>query len=112
MSIKNPEAIISLAALMLGHTATQDRGAKLAKDLADELLPQKSEASTGEVAAAPAAPAATMTPEELNNALIVEFLRLGNREGIDNAMAEFGVTSVNDLKPEQFQPLLDKVKAI
>jgi hypothetical protein len=53
-----------------------------------------------------------MTPEELNNALVVEFRRLGNREGIDNAMAEFGVTSVNDLKPEQYQQLLDKVKAI
>jgi hypothetical protein len=49
---------------------------------------------------------------ELNKALVVEFRRLGSRDGIDQAMAEFGVTSVNDLKPEQFQQLLDKVKAI
>lgn len=53
-----------------------------------------------------------MTPEELNNALVVEFRRLGSREAIDNAMAELGVTSVNDLKPEQFQPLLAKIQSI
>lgn len=53
-----------------------------------------------------------MTPEELNNALVVEFRRLGSREGIDQAMSEFGVTSVNDLKPEQYGELLAKVKVL
>ena len=63
--------------------------------------------------AAPApTPAATMTPEELNNALVVEFRRLGSREAIDNAMDELGVTSVNDLKPEQYNVLLTKVQGI
>lgn len=61
-------------------------------------------------APAPAAP--SMTPEELNNALVVEFRRLGSREAIDNAMAELGVTSVNDLKPEQYNVLLTKVQGI
>jgi len=53
-----------------------------------------------------------MTPEELNSALVVEFRRLGSREAIDNAMAELGVTSVNDLQPEQFTVLLTKVQGI
>ena len=61
-------------------------------------------------APAPAAP--SMTPEELNNALVVEFRRLGSREAIDQAMAELGVTSVNDLKPEQYNVLLTKVQGI
>lgn len=62
------------------------------------------------VAPAPVAP--SMTPEELNNALVVEFRRLGSREAIDQAMAELGVTSVNDLKPEQYNVLLTKVQGI
>jgi len=61
---------------------------------------------------APPAPAATMTPEELNAALVVEYKRLGSRDAIDNAMAELGVTSVTALLPEQYQPLLDSVKSI
>ena len=63
-------------------------------------------------AAHPAHPAAAMTVEQLNEALVVEFRRLGSREPIDNAMAQFGVTSVNALQPVQYQPLLDVVKAI
>lgn len=62
---------------------------------------------------APVPPAApSMTPEELNNALVVEFRRLGSREAIDQAMAELGVTSVKDLKPEQYNVLLTKVQGI
>ena len=61
---------------------------------------------------APAPTAPSMTPEELNNALVVEFRRLGSREAIDQAMAELGVTSVNDLKPEQYTVLLTKVQGI
>lgn len=64
------------------------------------------------VPTAPAAPVATMTPEELNSALVIEFKRLGSRDAIDNAMAELGVTSVNDLSPDQYQPLLAKVQGI
>jgi len=61
--------------------------------------------------AAPAAPQATMTPEELNEALVGEFRRLGNRESIDKAMADLGVTSVTQLTPAQYQPLLDTVRS-
>lgn len=65
-------------------------------------------------AAAPAAPTpqAAMTPEELNNALVVEFQRLGGREGIDNALRELGATTVTDLAVENYQTLLDKVRAL
>lgn len=55
--------------------------------------------------------APAMTAQELNGALVVEFRRLGSREGIDKAMADMGVTSVNDLAPTQYQQLLDIVKA-
>ena len=61
---------------------------------------------------APAAPAAAMTPEELNNALIVEFQRLGSRDAIDAAIRELGATTITDLPAEQYQPLLAKVQAI
>lgn len=65
-------------------------------------------------AAAPATPTqpVAMTPEELNNALVVEFQRLGGREGIDNVMRELGATSVTDLPVEHYQTLLDKVRAL
>ncbi len=53
-----------------------------------------------------------MTPEELNQELLVEFRRLGNREGIDKAMAALGVAGVNDLNVAQYQPLIDAVRAI
>ena len=53
-----------------------------------------------------------MTPEELNSKLVVEFKRLGSREGIDSAMAELGVTSVKDLAPEQYSVLLSKVQGL
>jgi len=63
---------------------------------------------------APAAPAATpaMTPEELNNALVVEFQRLGGRDAIDAVIREFGAATITDLPAEQYQPLLAKVQAI
>src|SRR5690606_21181178 len=63
-------------------------------------------------AAAPAASPA-MTAADLNTALVAEYTRLGNkREPIDTAMRELGVQSVNDLAPEKYQELLDKVRAI
>ena len=58
----------------------------------------------------PAAPA--LSTEELNAALVEEFTRLGSREGIDKVMAEMGVASINDLAAEQYQPLLDAVRAL
>lgn len=59
-----------------------------------------------------AAPVATMTPAELNDALVIEYHRLGNnRDAIVEEMAKFGVTSVNDLPVDKYQPLLDAVKA-
>lgn len=128
--IEKIEQIIKLGSVMLSNKQTEARGANLLIDLANQLLPElvqvnaagpKSPAAptTAPVAAlaakAPApivaAPAA-MTPEELNSKLVVEFKRLGSREGIDNAMAELGVTSVNDLTPAQYQPLLTKVQSI
>ena len=74
--------------------------------------PAQTQAPAAPVAPAAPAFAASMTPEELNNALVVEFKRLGSREAIDNAMAEFGVTSVKDLPLAQYQPLLAKIQAI
>ena len=153
MSIKqeNIGHAITLGSLLMANTATQARGTKLLTDLADELLPEKSEAKVTTAAPqapapvaekpvapapqqpvapqapapapapvaekpvapqAPAPAAPSMTPEELNNALVVEFRRLGSREAIDQAMAELGVTSVNDLKPEQYNVLLTKVQGI
>lgn len=59
-----------------------------------------------------AAPVVTMTPAELNDALVIEYHRLGNnRDAIVEEMAKFGVTSVNDLPVDKYQPLLDAVKA-
>lgn len=54
----------------------------------------------------------TMTPEELNNALVVEFQRLGGRDKIDAAIRELGATSITDLSADQYAPLLAKVQAL
>lgn len=62
--------------------------------------------------ATPPAPP-TMTAEELNNALVAEFNRIGSREPIDKVLREqYEVASITDLKPEQYQGLIDAVKAI
>ncbi|MCP4967547.1 MAG: hypothetical protein GY926_20225 [bacterium] len=54
-----------------------------------------------------------MSLEDLNAAMIVEFQRIGSREPIDNVMqTQFGVTGVTTLPAEQYQPLLDAVRAI
>jgi len=64
----------------------------------------------------PAAPVAettsVMTPEELNAALIIEFNRLGSREGIDACMKELDVMSLHDLTADKYDTLLTKVKAL
>tara|TARA_R110000823_G_scaffold241850_7_gene366464 strand:+ start:2593 stop:2961 length:369 start_codon:yes stop_codon:yes gene_type:complete len=62
---------------------------------------------------APAPVAEAMTPTDLNTALLAELARLGNdRAHIDAAMGTFGVTSITQLTPDQYQPLIDAVKAI
>lgn len=55
---------------------------------------------------------AAMTPEELNNALVVEFQRLGGREAIDAAIREAGATTIADLPSSQYQVVLDKVRSL
>jgi len=61
---------------------------------------------------APEKPDAIITPEELNAALVEEFNRLGNREGIDAELKKLGVTGVSDLPANQYQTLIDAVKAL
>ena len=54
-----------------------------------------------------------MSMQELNEALVQEFHRLGQkREPIDAAIRANGATSVSDLKPELYQTVLDQVKAV
>jgi hypothetical protein len=54
-----------------------------------------------------------MSPEELNTALLVEFKRLGgDRSKIDLALADFGVTGVQQLAAAQYQPLITAVRAL
>jgi hypothetical protein len=53
-----------------------------------------------------------LTPEGLNSALVEEYKRLGSRDGIMSEMAKMNATSVNDLKPEQYQDLLDAVRKL
>ena len=53
-----------------------------------------------------------MTAEELNAALVAEFNRLQDRAPIDAVMKELGVASIHDLKPEQYDTLLTKVRAL
>lgn len=49
--------------------------------------------------------------QQLNDELYKHYVRLGNdRAPIDKVMQEqFGVMSINNLKPEQYQQLLDAV---
>jgi hypothetical protein len=67
-----------------------------------------------EASAAPAALEVTaiLSAEEMNNALVAEFKRLGSREPIDQAMANLGVSSVVDLPADKQQELLAAVRAI
>lgn len=64
------------------------------------------------VQSAPVVQAPTMTAAELNDALVIEYQRLGNnRDAIMEEMGKFGVSSVNDLAVDKYQPLLNAVKA-
>lgn len=63
-----------------------------------------------ETVAAPPAP--SMTAEELNTAIVVEFQRLGGREKIDAEIQKFGVTGISELPADKYQELLDNVKRL
>ena len=76
-------------------------------------------AATAQPVATPVAPAApvqtsmlALTPEQMNEALVAEFQRVGDRAPIDAAMTALGVTSVNDLPADKQQELLAAVRAI
>lgn len=71
-------------------------------------------APTPVVAPPPTTPVASMTPEDLNKALITEFQRLGSRDPIDVVMraAPFNAQSITDLTPEQYAPLIAAVQAV
>ena len=58
----------------------------------------------------PPAATPTMTPEELNAALVVEAGRIGNPDLIRSEMAKLGASSVNQLQPEQYSVLVAAVK--
>ena len=66
----------------------------------------------GRAAATPPPPAASMTPEQLNAALVEQFKRLGSREPIDAVLRDHGVQSITDLDPTQYQSVIDAVKAV
>lgn len=54
-----------------------------------------------------------MTVAELNDAIVVEFKRLGQgKEPIMAVMAAFGVSSVDQLTADQFAPLLVKIREL
>ena len=57
-------------------------------------------------------PAPTLSPSEMNAKLVAEVTRLGGREPIDNVLKEFGALKITDLKPEQYQEVLDKVATV
>lgn len=55
-----------------------------------------------------------MSADDLNAALVEEFKRLGSREPIDKVLRSepFQVQSIIDLHPEQYQSVLDAVRAV
>ena len=65
-------------------------------------------------APAPAAPApAGVTAHDLNQIMVEKFRELGNkREPIDAVLQSFGVIGVTELKPEQYQAVIDQVSAL
>jgi len=59
-----------------------------------------------------AAPAVALSTEEMNNLLVSEFKRIGDRTPIDAAMNSLGVISVTDLPADKQQSLIAAVAAI
>jgi len=80
--------------------------------------PAPVEQAAPDAGAVPSAPAPVvetqgMTPEELNDALVAEFNRLGERrEFIDEAFKKFNATSVSDLDPAHYADVVAAVKAV
>lgn len=68
--------------------------------------------ATAPVVAPPAPAPNVMTPEALNNILVEEFNRIGDRAPIDNMFKELGFTGASDLPADKYQALIDKVKLI
>lgn len=62
--------------------------------------------------AVPPAPTGELTKTQVNQVLIEEFKRVGNRELIDGCIKSFGATGVSDLNPSHYAELIDKVKAL
>ena len=61
----------------------------------------------------PPAPAVTITMEELNNSLVAELSRLGDRAKVDTVMREqFKVTSLTELDESRYGDLLQAVKEV
>lgn len=59
----------------------------------------------------PPAPAA-VTPEALNEIMVAEFNRLGDRAPIDAELKKLGVNGVAELPAEKYQELINNVKAL
>ena len=79
-------------------------------------IEQSNTTAAAPVAAAPVVAAANTAPvllsdEDMNNALVAEFKRFGNREVIDAEMAKLGVTSVVGMTAENQNALLTAVRA-
>lgn len=80
------------------------------------MAPAPAPAAVAQPAAVAAAPVqqslVALSPEQMNEALVAEFQRVGDRTPIDAAMTALGVTSVNDLPADKQQELLAAVRAI
>ena len=62
--------------------------------------------------AAPPPPAAGMTAADLNAALMQELTRLGRREPIEAALAQYGATTVPGLAAENYDAVLAAIRAV
>ena len=61
---------------------------------------------------APPPPAAGMTAADLNAALMQELQRLGRREPIEAALAQYGATTVPGLAAENYDAVLAAIRAV
>ena len=59
-----------------------------------------------------AVPAANLTPEDVNEILLAEVARLGGPDAVIAVLKDFNVTSITQLPVEQYQSLIDTVKAL
>jgi len=53
-----------------------------------------------------------LTIEQLNEALVTEFNRLGGRDGIDQVLQQNGATSISTLQPAMYNTVLAAVQAL